>query len=413
MTVLESFRGPVAVDELKTVQTHEFVLVLDEEMRRSSGAETTRSADWAARWAFDDDGTLVGRAADLDRIGAFIADVPRAGGPLLLMGEPGAGKTALLAASGCLAEASGMRVLRTAGVEYRARVRYSGLQQLVKVVAEHQPSIVAGRALAAVLGHADGPAPGCESVAGDVLSLVRRLSRSKPVLLAVDDVQWLDPASAVVLGLVARRLDGTGAGLLGTARPGAEGPFDCSDLPVYDVGPLSDRASEELLIRRFPELAPRVRRRVMAQAQGNPLALAELPVPLSDSQRAAAQPLPERFPLTRRLRSALASRIAGLPAATRYLLLLAALDGTGDLRVLRRSAAGRCSLKHLGPGRARPADLRRRPVHGEVRASADPAGGGGPGDQRPAPQRPSRPGTGVGARPRAPRLAPGLRRRRA
>ena len=113
------------------------------------------------------------------------------------------------------------------------------------------------------------------------------------------------------------------------------------------MGPLSDPASEELLVRRFPALALRVRRRLMAEAQGNPLALLELPVPLTDSQRTASQPLPERFPLTRRLQSAFASRVTGLPAATRYLLLLAALDGTGDMQALWRAAAGRCSLKYL------------------------------------------------------------------
>jgi DNA-binding CsgD family transcriptional regulator len=311
------------------------------------GSAKTQSGDWAAPWAFDDPGRLVGRAADLDRIGAFIAGIPRAGGPLLLMGEPGVGKTALLAAARSQAEASGMYVLPAAGVEYRARLSYGGLQQLLGVAAEHQPSIVPGSALAVALGQDDGPAPEHEAVADAMLSLVRRLSRSKPTLLAVDDVQWLDPASAVVLGQVARRLDGTGAGLLCTARPGAEGSFGYSDLPIHDVGPLSDPASEELLVSRFPALALRVRRRLMAEAQGNPLALLELPVPLTDSQRTASQPLPERFPLTRRLQSAFASRVTGLPAATRYLLLLAALDGTGDMQALWRAAAGRCSLKHL------------------------------------------------------------------
>ena len=128
------------------------------------------------------------------------------------MGEPGVGKTALLAAARSQAEASGMYVLPAAGVEYRARLSYGGLQQLLGVAAEHQPSIVPGSALAVALGHDDGPAPEHEAVADAMLSLVRRLSRSKPTLLAVDDVQWLDPASAVVLGQVARRLDGTGAG---------------------------------------------------------------------------------------------------------------------------------------------------------------------------------------------------------
>ena len=82
------------------------------------GPVKTQPGDWAAPWAFDDPGRLVGRAADLDRIGAFIAGIPRAGGPLLLMGEPGVGKTALLAAARSQAEASGMYVLPAAGVEY-------------------------------------------------------------------------------------------------------------------------------------------------------------------------------------------------------------------------------------------------------------------------------------------------------
>jgi DNA-binding CsgD family transcriptional regulator len=298
---------------------------------------------------FEDAGPLVGREADLDRIGAFIASIPRAGGPLLLMGEPGVGKTALLAAAGSQAEASGMYVLPTAGVEYKARVSYSGLQPLLDVAAENQSSIILGRALSVVLGHDDGPAPEHEAVADAMLSLVRQLSRSKPTLLVVDDVQWLDSASAVVLSLVARRLASTGAGMLCTARPGVESFFDYSGLPVYDVGPLSHAASEGLLVHRFPALAPRVRRRLAAEAQGNPLALLELPVALSGPQRAASEALPEWLPLSRRLQAAFASRIAGLPAATRYLLLLAALDGTGDVQALRRAVAGRCNLKHLGP----------------------------------------------------------------
>jgi hypothetical protein len=199
------------------------------------------------------------------------------------------------------------------------------------------------------LGIDDGPAPEQAAVADAMLSLVRRPSRSQPTLLTVDDVQWLDPASAMVLGQVARRLDGTGAGVLCTARPGEDGFFDYSDLPIHDVAPLSAGASEELLVRRFPAMAPQVRRRLMAEAQGNPLALLELPVTLTDSQRAASQPLPGRLPLSSRLQSAFAARVTALPAATLHLLLLAALDGTGDMSALRRAIAGRCDLKHLGP----------------------------------------------------------------
>ncbi|MGW1255659.1 helix-turn-helix transcriptional regulator [Streptomyces sp. NPDC002513] len=318
-------------------------------MTPHDSGERTRSGGQVTPWLFEGDGPLIGREADLDRIGRFLAGIARAGGPLLLLGEPGVGKTALLAATASRAEDSGMYVLPTAGVEYKARLSYSGLGQLLDAAAEKQPSVVLGDALTVVLGRKDGPAPEHESVAEAVLSLVRRLAVHRPTLLVVDDVQWLDSASAVVLGQVARRLDGSGAGMLCAARPGAESFFDYSGLPVHDVGPLSDPAADDLLVDRFPALALRVRRRLMAEAQGNPLALLELPVALSGSQRAASEALPERLPLSHRLQSAFASRITSLPAATRYVLLLAALDGTGDLRVLRRAVAGRCSLKHLGP----------------------------------------------------------------
>jgi hypothetical protein len=156
-----------AVDELKTVLTR-------------------HQRDWAAPWASDGHGTLVGRGADLDRIGAFIAGVPRAGGPLLLMGEPGAGKTALLAAGGRQAKASGICVPATAGVEYKARLSYAGVQQLLDAAAGRQPSIRLSGPSAMVLGRADGLAPGPGAVTEAMLSLLRQMARSKPTL-AVDE----------------------------------------------------------------------------------------------------------------------------------------------------------------------------------------------------------------------------------
>jgi AAA ATPase domain len=156
-----------AVDELKTVLTR-------------------HQRDWAALWASDAHGTLVGRGADLDRIGAIIADVPRTGGPLLLMGEPGAGKTALLAAGGRQAKASGICVPATAGVEYKARLSYAGVQQLLDAAAGRQPSIRLSGPSAVVLGRADGLAPGPGAVTEAMLSLLRQMARSKPTL-AVDE----------------------------------------------------------------------------------------------------------------------------------------------------------------------------------------------------------------------------------
>ncbi|WP_331772810.1 AAA family ATPase (plasmid) [Embleya sp. NBC_00888] len=297
----------------------------------------------------ESEAALVGREADSARLGAFLADVPHSGGALVLLGDPGIGKTALLAAVARDAEAAGMRVLHTVGVQYRARTGYSALRQLLAASPEawsHAPVVPV---LAAALDLERAAAPGPDAVADAVVSLVVRRSTDRPTLLVLDDAQWLDPASAVVLGQVARRLTGSRAAMLASVRLGHESFFDYSGLPAHDLRPLSEAASDELLRLRFPSLAPRVRRRLMADAEGNPLALLELPAALTDSQRAAAQPLPVRIPLTQRLQATFASRITALPAATRHLLLVAALEGTGNLLVVRRAVEGRCHLKHLAP----------------------------------------------------------------
>ncbi len=321
---------------------------------------------WAGRWPSGAaDEPLFGREEDLRRIGEFLAGVARVGGPLLLLGDSGVGKSALLAVVGRQAAAGGMCVLHTTGMPYKTQPGYCALAQLLRPAdedrgAENQSTksrSAAGartgrrhtEALAAALGSGAGPAPEYDAVADAVLSLIADLSRVRPTLLVIDDMQWLDRPSAVVLGLVARRLAGSGAGMLCAAKPGTESFFDYSDLPTHDLLPLSDAASEQLLTHRFPALAARVRRRLMSEAEGNPLALLELPVPLTDPQRAATAALPARLTLSSKLQAAFASRITALPAATRRLLLIAALEGSGDLQALRRAVAGRCSLKHLAP----------------------------------------------------------------
>jgi DNA-binding CsgD family transcriptional regulator len=294
------------------------------------------------------DETLVGREAEMALLGGFLADLPAAGGSLVMLGEPGVGKTALLAALAREAEAVGMRVLQAVGVQYRAQVGYGALRQLLMSTPDGRRAATGVPALAAALDFEVGTAPGHDAVIEALVSVVAGLSDERPTLLILDDVQWLDRASAVVLGQAARRL-GAGAGVVCSARLGDESFFDHSGLPRHDLAPLSEAASEELLRRRFPALAARVRRRLMAEAEGNPLALLELPAALTDSQRAASQALPSRIPLSRRLQSTFASRITALPAATRHLLLVAALDGSGSLQVVARAVAGRAGLNHLAP----------------------------------------------------------------
>ncbi|MCR8576345.1 AAA family ATPase [Streptomyces sp. Isolate_219] len=275
---------------------------------------------------------LVGREAEMELFGAFLAGVPRLGRSLVVLGELGVGKTALLAAVVGHAEAAGMRVLTATGVEYRAQTSYGALRQLLTSVPESRAAVADLPALAAALDFKRGRAPGQDAVAEAVVTLVAKLSRKQPVLLVLDDAQWLDRASAAILGRVVRRLPDSGAGTVCSVRLGDESFFDHSGLPLHEPRPLSE-AAEERLSQRFPALAPRVRRRLMADAEGNPLALLELPAALTASQRTASH--------------AFATRITSLPAPTRHLLLVAALEGSGNLLIVRRAVEGRCGLKHL------------------------------------------------------------------
>src|ERR1039458_9471899 len=273
-----------------------------------------------------------------------------AGEALLLFGEPGAGKTALLDAAADLATEAGSWVLRAAGAEFEADLAFSGLHQaLLPLFDEFEQLSAAHRdALNVALGFGEGPPPDRLLVSAATLTVLRQAARASPVLVIVDALPWLDRASAGVLGFVARRLAGSRVGFLAASRPEPESFFERAGLAHHELGLLDGQAASGLLSSRFPELAPRVRQRILAAAQGNPLALLELPAALSGAQRAAAEALPVVLPLSRRLQALFASRTADLPAPTRWLLLLAVLDGSGDLRVLQ-AAAGQPGIDDLAP----------------------------------------------------------------
>ena len=144
-----------------------------------------------------------------------------------------------------------------------------------------------------------------------------------PLLLVVDDVPWLDLASAMALAYLARRLDGADTRLLVAARSELENVFVRSGFDAHVVGPLSDESADALLVDRFPALAPNVRRRIREEACGNPLALLDLPAAL-DPRPAS---LPETLPLTNRLKALYTQRLRDLPAGTREILLFVVLAG--------------------------------------------------------------------------------------
>jgi DNA-binding CsgD family transcriptional regulator len=281
--------------------------------------------------------TLIGREPELAIIAAFLDQAATGGGVLLFTGEPGVGKTAILDAAGDAAVAAGTTVLRAAGEQFDTEANFSALARVLAPVLGElgQMSDVHQRAVNAALGEGDESPPGQPILSSAVRALLLTAATANPVLLVVDDLPWLDRPSAVTLGLVARRLTGTRIGFIAMSRSGEDGFFERSGLPVHEIRPLAEAAAATLFQSRWPALADQVRTRILAEAEGNPLALLELPTALSDSQRAATRALPTVLPLTDRLQAVYASRISGLPAATRRLLLLAALDGTGDLDIVR------------------------------------------------------------------------------
>ena len=296
-------------------------------------------------------GSLFGRDDDLASITAFADRAAVSGGALLLSGEAGVGKTVLLDAAAAHAEAAGSRVLRAAGAEFEREVSFACLNQLLHPLLDRANGLSPAyrRALEVALGVREGSSPDRLLLSNATLALLIQATAAAPVLIVVDDLPWLDRASAMVLGVVARRLPGSRAGFLAVSRSGEDGFFDRRGLPVHDVPPLGQAAAAELVSDRFPALAPRVRQRLLADARGNPLALLELPVALTGLQRAGTGPLPPWLPLSRRLQAVFESRITALPAPTRYVLLLAALDGTGSLAALQAAGPGSHGLDDLAP----------------------------------------------------------------
>ncbi|MGF1432274.1 AAA family ATPase, partial [Kitasatospora sp. LaBMicrA B282] len=298
---------------------------------------------------------LYGRAGEQAALAGLLAGAREGrSGALVLRGEPGIGKSALLEYAA--EQADGFTVLRATGVESEADLPFAGLHLLLAPALHLLPALPVPqrRALEAAFGLAavDGPGGGpADRLLGGLatLGLLAESAAERPLLCLVDDAQWLDHSSAEALLLAARRLGREGLVLLFAARDGAGGPV-APGLPELRLAPLEPAAAAELLAARSGAAAELgLRYRVLAEAQGNPLALTELPAALAADRSHPAGELA----LTERLRRAFHGQVAGLPEPARQLLLLAAAEESGEPALLLRAAG------ELGAGAAELSEVER------------------------------------------------------
>ena len=271
------------------------------------------------------------------------------GRALVVRGEPGVGKTVLLdylagRASGCL-------VARAVAVQSEMELAFAGLHQLCAPMLDQAEVLPVPQreALRTAFGLSAGPAPDRFLVGLAVVGLLSETARERPLICVIDDQQWLDHASAQALGFAARRLAAEAVGLVFAARvPGQ----DVAGLPELVVEGLAHDDARKLLesVLTGP-LDDRVRDQIIADTNGNPLALLELPRGLTAAQLAGGFGLSSAVPLAGRIEESFGRQLDALPAQTRRLVQLAAADPSGD-PVLVWRAAGRLAI---GPGAAAPA----------------------------------------------------------
>jgi len=261
-------------------------------------------------------------------LGQLLARIPGRGGALVLRGDPGIGKTALLAVAAATASSKGVSVLRTAGAQSETGLVFAGLHQLLRPVLTWLDRLPGPQrdALSAAFGTLDVPAPDPFLIALAALNLLACAAEHVPLLLVVDEAQWLDPPTASALAFIARRVDAEPIAMVFALRNGVAGALDAAELPELHLGGLADEAARELVDASAGDLTPGLRRRVLEIAAGNPLALLELPDALRLGDDRVGGISPGTVSLTSRLERAFAQQVSGLPAPARDLLLVAAAD---------------------------------------------------------------------------------------
>jgi DNA-binding CsgD family transcriptional regulator len=301
-------------------------------------------------------GRLLDRDEERAALGRVLAGARAgAGGALVLRGAPGIGRTFLL--EDAVGMAGGMRVAWLAGIESEMGLGFAGLHRLLSPIGPELDRLPRPQrtALHAAFGRLEADPPDCFLVGLAVLALLAEAAAGGPLLLVVDDAQWLDQVTVEVLAFVARRLAAAPIAFVLAVREPTNRCRALDGLPTRRLGGLSAGAAHELLAQATATpLDPRVARRIVAETGGNPLALVEFGRQVTDGRWATGRPLSEPLPISARLSSQFLRWVRTLPSRTQKLMLLIAATEPGGSPAVMRRAADR-----LGLGRdvAEPADL--------------------------------------------------------
>ncbi|MGA9679385.1 MAG: AAA family ATPase, partial [Mycobacterium sp.] len=280
--------------------------------------------------------SLYGRRSECAALDGLLARV-RGGrsAVLVLRGEAGIGKTALL---GYLTDrAAGFSVARCIGVESEMELAFAGLHDLCAPMLSCLDALVESQreALSVALGLASGEPPESFLVALAALNLLAQAAENRPLLCIVDDVQWLDQATAQLLGFVGRRLLAEPVGLVFAARTTSASEDPLAGLPDLRLSRLDEQSARSLLaLVTTGRLDESVRQRILEEAHGNPLALLEL----GALDFAGGFAMPDSLSVPRRIEDQYLTRLRRLPRVTQRLVLVAAADPVGDPALLTRAA---------------------------------------------------------------------------
>jgi RNA polymerase sigma factor (sigma-70 family) len=304
------------------------------------GARNLRRQHASAR---PDDWPLLGRDDELDTVRALVDGLTVNGRVLIVRGRPGMGKSSIVRWTEEYAAQNGLVALRSMGVQAEAQMPFAGLHQLLRPVLDRSRVLpVAQRnALASAFGAADGQ-PDLFLTALATLNVLGELASSAHILLVAEDVHWLDAATCEVLAFLGRRLRADPILLIATVRDGYPTALDDVGASEMELEGLDEDSARRLIDLRAPRLNAAVRERVLGEAQGNPLALIELPLAWGPH---AGHVEIDRLPLPARLEQAFADRVATLPKTTQTLLLLAALNDSPSIAEMLRAGERLCDPK--------------------------------------------------------------------